>query len=138
LDGMRFTFETIGEAVGRTDEAADVLAALDAHLGDAVQTIADAGFAGQEIAVAQGFTSQGTPTVRVFSSNAMVIELLAEVGLPNGWPGEPSQYGFDTVDLEGLTQLGDVELFTIAQDDDDIFSAWAGNPIWEGLPFVQG
>ncbi|HAS11164.1 MAG TPA: Fe3+-citrate ABC transporter substrate-binding protein, partial [Acidimicrobiaceae bacterium] len=48
------------------------------------------------------------------------------------------QYGFDTVDVEGLTQLGDVELFTIAQEEDDIFAtAFAGNPIWEGLPTVQ-
>src|SRR5690606_22835584 len=98
----------------------------------------EAGLAGQEIAIAQGFTTDGTPTVRMFSPNALVIELLAEIGLPNGWPGGDTEYGFDTVDVEGLTQLGDVELFTIAQEDDDIFTtAFAGNPIWEGLPTVQ-
>lgn len=137
LEEMRTTFEDIGTLTGNEDQAAEVLDELDAHLADAAAQIEEAGLAGQEIAIAQGFTTDGTPTVRMFSPNALVIELLDEIGLPNGWPGEPTQYGFDTVDLEGLTQLGDVELFTIAQAEDDVFASFEGNPIWEGLPSVQ-
>jgi ferric hydroxamate transport system substrate-binding protein len=138
LEGMRQTFEDVGSLAGHEEEATEVLDELDAHLDDAAAELDDAGLAGQEIAVAQGFTTDGAATVRMFSSNALVIELLDRIGLPNGWPGEPTEYGFDTVDVEGLTRLGDVELFTIAQDDDDIFAtAFSGNPIWEGLPTVQ-
>lgn len=138
LETMRQTFDDVGTLTGNEEQATEVLDQLDAHLTDAAGAIEEAGLAGQEIAIAQGFTSDGTPTVRVFSPNALVIELLDEIGLPNGWPGEPTQYGFDTVDLEGLTELGDVELFTIAQADDDVFTtAFAGNPIWEGLPTVE-
>lgn len=137
-EDMRQTFEDIGALTGTEDRAAEVLDDLDAHLADAGAELEEAGLAGQEIAIAQGFTTDGTPTVRMFSPNALVIELLAEIGLPNGWPGGDTEYGFDTVDVEGLTQLGDVELFTIAQEDDDMFTtAFAGNPIWEGLPTVQ-
>lgn len=138
FDGMRQTFSDIGTLTGTEDRATEVLADLDEHLADAAAELEEAGLAGQEIAIAQGFTTDGTPTVRMFSPNALVVELLAEIGLPNGWPGGETEYGFDTVDVEGLTQLGDVELFTIAQEEDDIFAtAFAGNPIWEGLPTVQ-
>lgn len=138
LADMRQTFEDVGTLTGNDERATEVLDGLDAHLADAAARIEAAGLAGQEVGIAQGFTTDGTPTVRMFSPNALVVELLDEIGLPNGWPGEPTQYGFDTVDLEGMTQLGDVELLTIAQAEDDIFAtAFAGNPIWEGLPTVE-
>lgn len=138
LDAMREALLTLGDAVGEPERAAEVLADLDAHLAEAAQRLEEAGLAGVEVAVAQGFSSEGSPQIRMFTDNARVIELLEQVGLENGWDGPPEEFGFNTVDAEGLTALGDVHFLYVAQPEDDIFAdVLPENPIWSTLPFVQ-
>ncbi|MFP5487257.1 MAG: ABC transporter substrate-binding protein, partial [Acidimicrobiia bacterium] len=81
LEAMRDAVVTLGDAIGDPAAAADVLADLDAHLADAAQRLSDADLAGAEIALAQGFSSEGAPQIRMFTDNARAVELLEQVGL---------------------------------------------------------
>lgn len=137
LEAMREAVRTLGTAIGDAAAAERVLADLDAALAEAAQRIADAGLDGAEVALAQGFSSEGAPQIRMFTDNARPVELLGAVGLQNGWDGPSEAFGFNTVDAEGLTALGDVRFLYVAQPDDDIFAdVLADNPVWSSLPFV--
>lgn len=139
LEALRESILTLGDAVGDPDVAAEVLADLDAHIAEAAERLADAGLAGGELALAQGFSSEGSPQIRMFTDNARAVELLEQAGLENGWDAEPAEFGFTTVDAEGLTVLGgDVHFMYVAQPDDDIFAdVLPRNPIWPTLDFVE-
>jgi iron complex transport system substrate-binding protein len=70
-----------------------------------------------------------------------VEAVLQELGLVNAWqlPGDES-YGTATTDVEGLTELGDVEFIYWTNDvegPDPFVEGLAGNAVWESLPFVQ-
>ncbi len=139
LELMRQALRSIGAAVGKAGEAEAALRDLDEHLADAAQRLRTSGKAGTRVAVAQGYSSEGVPEIRMFTDNARIIELVNEAGLENGWDGPAEQYGFNTVDVEGLTKLpADVKFLYIAQDDDSIFTGtYASNPIWLSLEFVK-
>lgn len=136
---MTETFTTIATAANRTDEAEQVLSDVEATFDDITAELDEADLAGQGIAMAQGFTSEEAPTIRMFTENAMAVEIVTRLGLTNAWPGEPEPYGFNTVDAETLTRIDDDAFFLyVAQDDDNIFTgALADNPVWQDLDFVQ-
>lgn len=136
---MTQTFTTIAAAVDRTDEAEQVLSDMEATFEDIAAELDEADLAGRGVALAQGFTAEEAPTIRMFTDNAMAIEIITRLGLVNAWPGEPEAYGFNTVDAETLTRIDDDAFFLyVAQDDDNIFTgALADNPVWQDLGFVQ-
>lgn len=138
FDEMVQTFEAVAAAVGGSVEAAEVLTAMEATFADVSETLADAELATDRVALAQGFTAEDAPTIRMFTDNAMAITILERLGLTNAWPGEPETYGFSTVDVEALTQVGDAHFLYVAQDEDNVFTgALADNPVWQDLEFVQ-
>ncbi|MFP5375662.1 MAG: ABC transporter substrate-binding protein, partial [Acidimicrobiia bacterium] len=138
LELMQVAVRALGRAVGRPDEARAALDDLDRHLEEAAARVESAGRAGTKVAVAQGYSSEGNPEIRMFTDNARIMELLSRVGLDNGWEGPAEQYGFNTVDVEGLTTLpADVVFLYIAQDDDNVFTGtYATNPVWQSMGFV--
>lgn len=139
LDEMRQTLRTIATAVGKPDAAEQVLDALDAHLASWKERLAEAGWAGKSVLLAQAFSSQGSPQIRVFTENAGAVQLLLGLGLRDRWPNPYALYGFDTVDLEGLVPVADADAFLyVAQADDDVIADdLASNPIWSAFAFVR-
>ncbi|MFW5689917.1 MAG: ABC transporter substrate-binding protein [Spirochaetota bacterium] len=134
---MVTTFRTIAQTVDRQEEAAAVLGQTDALFAELATQIDAAGFAGEAFALAQAFTSQGAPQIRLFTDNAMAVQIVERLGLPNAWDDGFQQYGFTTAGFEALTQLGNAHFFYVVQDQDDVFDAAAGNELWESLEFVQ-
>lgn len=138
LEEMVTTFREVGEAVGRSEEAEQTLDEMQSTFDEVAAELAAADLGTTEFALAQGFTSEEVPTIRMFTDNAMAVGILEELGLQNAWPGEPEAYGFNTVDIEALTQVGDAHFLYVAQDEDNIFTgALADNPLWQDLAFVQ-
>ena len=139
LQEMEETFLTIASAVGRDAAAAAVLDETYAVFDDARGQIEAAGMAGTEVLLAQAFSVQNAAQIRVFTDNAMAIGILEALGLVNAWPGEYAQYGFDTVEAEGLAPVEDAgAFFYVVQETDDVFAnQLAENPIWQNLDFVQ-
>jgi iron complex transport system substrate-binding protein len=135
---MLQTFTTIAQAVGREAEGAAVLARMERSFAAQAERIAAAGEAGAPFVLAQAYSGGGGAEVRLFTKNAMATQIVERLGLENAWADAAfQQYGFSTVSVEALPQLGEAHFFYVVQDDDDVFAAEAARPLWQSLPFVR-
>ncbi|HXF61783.1 MAG TPA: iron-siderophore ABC transporter substrate-binding protein, partial [Caldilineaceae bacterium] len=134
---MRQTFLTIAEVVGRRAEGETVLAEMEQTFAAARSQIEAAGKAGEPFVLAQAF-GEDTVQVRLFTDNAMAVQIVQQIGLENAWQDSQfQQYGFSTVSVETLPELGDVNFFYVVQDDNNVFAREAIAPVWASLEFVQ-
>jgi ferric hydroxamate transport system substrate-binding protein len=142
LDRMRDDFTMVAEAVGATDEAEEILAALDATIAEGREQIAAAGATGETFAIADGWMEGSNVSIRMFGEGSLFSDLAEELGLENAWTGKvDSVWGLGTTDVEGMTALEDnpdLQLLYSASDEPDVFAeGLADNAIWESLPFVE-
>jgi len=137
---MRKTVEILGEATGRSAEAATELANFDTAVADGKQKLADAGAASAAFTMADGWLADGAVSIRMYTPGSFLGGIAGQLGLKNAWTGEGDpDYGLAQTDVEGLTQLGDVHFLYAANDTDggDAFKdGLTGNAIWEKSPFV--
>ncbi|RCW67037.1 ABC transporter substrate-binding protein [Saliterribacillus persicus] len=136
---METTFKEMAKVVGKTDEAESVLQNLDSSYEEIEQEITDAEIENNQFVLAQAFSSDAAPVIRLFKDNAMATEIMTKIGLENAYESEGFQvYGFDSASVEALQNFQDAHFFYIVQEDDNIFeNQLAGNPAWEGLGFVE-
>lgn len=135
---MTQTFTTIAKAVGAPTQAQEALATMDDRFQQARDQLAEANATGQPILLAQAFTQEGSPTLRIFTDNAMAVQILQRIGLENAWTGGFETYGFSTVGLEALERVDDATFLYVAQPDDDpVTTTWSDDPVWQNLTFVQ-
>lgn len=138
IEQMKTNFTTIAQAVGKEDEAEQVLEDFDGTVDEVKAQIEEAGAAGQGFALVDGWTEGSTVSIRPFGKGSLFSDLAEAVGLENKWTGEVDpQWGLGQTDVEGLTALGDVQFFYHAAGEDTWPDALAQNPIWTALPFVQ-
>jgi iron complex transport system substrate-binding protein len=138
---MRADLKMIATATGRTAQADKLLADFDAALADGKKKIADAGAAGKQFAIADGWKEGSTVSIRMFGQGAFVSQLGIQLGLKNAWTGKTDEmWGLGQTDVEGMNVLKsqDLHFFYNASDGNDVFAdGLAGNAIWRSLPFVQ-
>ncbi|MFI2704687.1 ABC transporter substrate-binding protein [Cellulosimicrobium composti] len=136
---MRSTVETLGTVTGREDEAAAALETYDTKIAEAAAALDEAGLAGAEFTMADGWIANGAVSIRMYTPGSFFGAIGEELGLVNAWTegGDPD-YGLAQTDVEGLTQLGDVQFLYAASDSeaDPFADGLAGNAVWEQLPFV--
>lgn len=132
---MISTFTTIAQIVSREAEAQTVLDNMAAHLAEAKSALETAERSGETFILTQTFLSSEVPTFRLFTDNALAVQVLEEIGLKNAWDDAPQQFGFSTVDFEGFANVDSTNLFYVAQDD--YHATLTELPLWQGLPFVQ-
>ncbi len=136
---MRSTVETLGTVTGREDEAAAALEEYDAKIAEATTALDEAGLAGAEFTMADGWVTNGAVSIRMYTPGSFFGAIGEEIGLVNAWTegGDPD-YGLAQTDVEGLTQLGDVQFLYVASDSEanPFEEGLAGNAVWEQLPFV--
>jgi len=142
IQQMRDNLELIAEAVGKTDEAEQLLADFDEAIAEGARRIADAGLEGREFAMADGYQEGSSVSIRMFTDGSLIGAVGEELGLVNAWTGEGDpDYGLAQTDVEGLTALGDVEFLyydnAAVSAQDPFADGLAGNAIWESLPFVE-
>ena len=136
-DEMQSTFTNIATALGKTDEAEAVLADVQATYDAARASLEAAGRDGEAFILAQGWTTDNVATFRLFTNNAMAVQILEQIGLTNAWEADPQLYGFSEIGIEGFTDLKDTDLnfFYVAQEtDNELFNS---SPIWSSLKFAQ-
>lgn len=140
LDLMKENVRTIAEAVGRTDEADQLISDLDASMAAGKKAIAESDAAGARFAMADGWAEGGNVTIRLFGDGSLMSDLAEGLGMENAWTGEVDpEWGLGTTDPEGLTALGDdVRFFYNSPvEADDVFgNQLEKNPIWNKLEFV--
>lgn len=134
---MKATFMTIASVVGREAAGETVLTAMEAHFAAARVQLGAAGVTGEPFVLAQAF-GEDTVSIRLFTDNAMAVEIMEQIGLENAWDDETfQQYGFTTVGIETLPELGGLNFFYVVQDDNNVFARAAVQPVWESLAFVE-
>lgn len=135
---MRATFSRIGAVLGRSGTARQVLSNLDARLDRVNRDLKAAGRGGEGVVFAQAYTGGGgTPTMRLFTRNSMVSQVLERLGLVNAWTAPAQPYGFSEVSLEALAGLNTRNFLYVTQREDAVFAAPSIRPLWQGLPFVK-
>ncbi|WP_329562194.1 iron-siderophore ABC transporter substrate-binding protein [Streptomyces uncialis] len=148
IGNMREVFSMIGEATGRTERADQVLKEFDQHLATAKKRVTDADLPTKDFLYFDGWLQGGNLTIRPYSDGALFTEIGKELGMTPAWTkdvnkahgdgGVDAAYGLAQTDVEGLTGVGDANLF-YANDDaaGGFVDALAKNPIWKTLPAVK-
>ena len=135
-DHMVNEFNTMAEIFNKEDEAEKYILDMEKRMEDLGNEINLAGK--PEALVTQAFTSQNTPTMRLFTDNSVVAGVLDKMNMENAVKTEqPEIYGFISTDVEALQNYQDTHFFYLVQDDDPIFDNLADNPAWTNLDFVE-
>ncbi|MEU9731346.1 iron-siderophore ABC transporter substrate-binding protein [Streptomyces sp. NPDC048002] len=148
IGNMRQVFSMIGEATGRSERADQVLKEFDDHLAQAKQQVTDADLPTDKFVFFDGWLEGGNLTIRPYGQGALFTEIGEELGLKGAWTdavnkehgdgGVDPSYGLAQTDVEGLTAVGDANLF-YANDEGagGYVEALGENPIWKSLPAVK-
>lgn len=135
FDEMLETFATIAEVIGRETEGEQVLSQLADRFAEAQTALIEAGSIEETFILSQAWIANDVATFRLFTDNAMAVQILEQIGLENAWDDAPQLFGFTEISFEGFAGIGDTNFFYVAQADaNDVF---AESPLWNGLPFVQ-
>lgn len=132
---MLNTFSTIASAVNREAEGQAVLDDLNAYFEQAQAALAENGRTGETFILSQGWVANDAASFRLFTDNAMAVQILEQIGLENAWDADPQLYGFTEISFEGFAGIEDTNFFYVAQGDAN--DTFAESPLWNGLPFVQ-
>ncbi len=148
IGNMREVFRMIGEATGRTERADAVLAEFDAGLEQAREEVAAVDLPTTDFLYFDGWLQGGNLTVRPYGEGALFTALGEELGLTPVWTDEINEaygdggvnasYGLAQTDVEGLTAVGEANLF-YANDEGvgGYVEELEKNPIWTSLPAVR-
>ncbi|SIS38453.1 ABC transporter substrate-binding protein [Salimicrobium flavidum] len=139
MAAMKSEFETMGQILGQEEAVSKRLDEMNSHFEEEAGRLDEAGVGDINYIMTQAFTAQNTPTLRLFTDNSMVANVMGELGLQNAHSSEELEiYGYTETTVETLQNYQDSHFYYIVQEDDNIFSnQLAGNPVWEELDFVQ-
>ena len=134
---MITTFTTIAQVVNREAEGQAVLENLEATYERAQAALETAGQDGESFILSQGWTNDSVATFRLFTENALAVQILEQIGLENAWDDAPQLYGYTEIGIEGFAELRDADFnfVYVAQENDNSF--FEESPLWNSLEFVQ-
>jgi ABC-type Fe3+-hydroxamate transport system substrate-binding protein len=136
-DEMTTTFMTMAETLNRVEEGQAALAHMEDTYARAQSALEAAGRGGEAFILSQGWTYDNVATFRLFTDNAMAVQILEQIGLENAWDADPHMYGFTEIGIEGFAELRELDFnfFYVAQENDNVY--FEESPIWNSLNFVQ-
>lgn len=135
---MKDTFTLIGEALGREEEAGEVLDEFEATLARAEEEVAAADPETTEFVYMDAYLDGSNIALRPFGQGSLVGELGEAVGLTNAWSGEvDADYGLGATDPEGLTRVGDAHFFYTSTESSDWVTALEENRVYQNAGFVR-
>lgn len=134
-DEMVETFMTIATIMNRKDEGQAVLDELETIFQQANAALTEAGRDEETFILSQGWVTNDAATFRLFTDNAMAVQIMERIGLENAWDDAPQLYGFTEISFEGFAGIEDTNFFYVAQADAE--ETFAQSPLWNGLPFVE-
>ncbi|MBL3699870.1 ABC transporter substrate-binding protein [Leucobacter luti] len=147
IGNMKHVFSTIAEATGRTERADVVLDEFDEHLAAAQQEVAAVDLPTRDFLFFDGWIEGGNVVIRPYGQGALFTALGEELGLTSAWTDEINDaygdggvdpaYGLAQTDIEGLTAVGEANLFYSNDDTPDSYvTELEKSPIWTALPAV--
>jgi ABC-type Fe3+-hydroxamate transport system substrate-binding protein len=140
IAAMFASLDMIAKATGAEDRAAQLKSDFDAKLADGRAEVDELGATGEKVAFSDAYVDAGSVSIRPFAKGSLVSDVFERIGLANAWSMTGDEaYGLAQADVEGLTALGDVRFWYVANDafGDPYTDELAGNAIWTNLPFVR-
>ncbi|MFI0241043.1 ABC transporter substrate-binding protein [Streptomyces sp. NPDC016845] len=138
---MNDTLDAVAKATGKESEAKAAKTEYEAKIAAGRKALKDAGLAGTQIAMADGYSASNQVSVRAYTSGSQLGTVNEALGLKNVWKLKGDKdYGLATTDVEGLTGLGKGTQFLYIgnKSETDVFTKdLAGNAVWKSLPFVK-
>lgn len=135
LEVMSDFFTSIAHALNREAEAEQILADMNQHFAEATAAIETADLDNTRFVLSQTWYEDEAFTFRLFTDNAMPVEILTQIGLENAWDAEVNPDGFTVVGIETLGDLTEANFLFITDPDSAPF--YEESPLWNSLPFVQ-
>jgi iron complex transport system substrate-binding protein len=76
---------------------------------------------------------------RVYSAPGLFHNALERIGVRNAWTRQSNYWGFETIGIEELSAITDLDARLIAFDPvpPDVLPKLADSPLWQALPFSQ-
>lgn len=134
---MRAIVRDLGERTGRGERADTVLRELDERLAAGRARLTQAGYRGAPVVFGQAVP--GNDRIRLFTGNSLIVQVMEQLGLVNGWAAPPGDYGYQAVGISDLERLPEgVHLILSAAPDSDRFRELTSNPAWAELGPVRG
>lgn len=147
VGNMKDVFSLIAEATGRTERAEQVLAEFDAHLAERKAEVAALDLPTTDFLFFDGWIQGGNLSLRPYTEGSLFTELGKELGLDPAWGadvndshgtgGLNAEYGLAQTDIEGLTAVGDANLFFSNGDTTGYVAALEESKLWTSLPAVE-
>ncbi|OZG27767.1 Fe3+-hydroxamate ABC transporter [Williamsia sp. 1138] len=148
IGNMKNVFSQIGEATGRTERADQVLQEFDEHLAQAKEKVATVELPNRDFLFFDGWIEGGNVIIRPYGQGALFTALGEQLGMTSAWTNEINEqygsggvdpaYGLAQTDIEGLTAVGNANLFYSTDDEAESYvTEMEKNPIWTSLPAVQ-
>ncbi|MFI9612819.1 iron-siderophore ABC transporter substrate-binding protein [Streptomyces sp. NPDC052023] len=139
---MTENLDLIAQATGTTEKADELKEQFEAKLAEGKKALAGAGLAGADYAFADGYVVSNQVSIRPYTSGSLIGAVNEKIGLKNAWKIEGDKdYGLASTDVEGLTELGDVQFAYIGSEGDKNSTPFAGalakDKVWTSLPFVK-
>ncbi|MGB7376623.1 MAG: iron-siderophore ABC transporter substrate-binding protein [Rivularia sp. (in: cyanobacteria)] len=135
LQEMQQTFIKIADTMKREEQGRAVLEKMQATFTQAEKKIGDLKIANKKFILGQ--FSDSSPQLRLFTDNAMAIQIIKEIGLENAWEGKLEPFGFNTVWIEALPKVEAANFIYITTDNNIYWQQLQNNPVWKGLKFVE-
>jgi len=135
LDEMQQTFRAIAQRVERQELGETVLRQMQAAFKTARDRLQLAKSVNHGFILGQ--FNDATPQIRLFTNNAMAVQVLNQIGLKNVWNGQFDRFGFNTVGIEVLPTIEQANFLYIAPDRNTHLKQLQNHPVWQGLQFVQ-
>ena len=130
-------FNTVATALNRQAEGEAAVEAMGSHFDAAQAALDEAGLADATFILSQNWVEESLViTFRLFTDNAMAVEILARIGMENAWDAEPMPDGFTVVPAsKGLPKSRTAHF--IYHTDQTTVDFFAESELWNALPFVQ-
>lgn len=138
IGNMVETFELIGAALGREEQAAEEVAAFEDALAEGREAIDAADPENRSFTYVDAYADGANVAIRPFGQGSQTGEIGEELGLENAWTGEVDPlYGLGNTDVEGMTAVSDSTLLYTGTESESWLSQLEGNPVWDDLAFVR-
>ncbi|PWA12064.1 ferrichrome ABC transporter substrate-binding protein [Pueribacillus theae] len=136
---MESTFKEIAKAVGKSEEAENVLKELDEVYADAKEKIENGDLETKDVVLTQAYSANQAPEIRLFTPNSLASVILEKIGLNNLHQSKQFEvYGYSTVNVEALTKYENANFLYVVQDNDNVFeNQLKNNKVWNNLSFVK-
>lgn len=138
---MESTFESIAKAVGKEDQAEQVLNDLDDTYDELSTEIEDAGRSDEEVLLSLSYLANENVTFRLFADNSLAAQTMEQIGVENAYESEQfEEYGYTETSVDALENYQDqtfIDIPTPEGDRDTIEETLNNNEVWNSLSFVE-